>query len=96
MLAAVGIQPNYTAQAEAGRLGPRGGIVREREVVALGETGLDRHWDYAPLAVQQDFLTGICGSRNKWPAVHRAHPQERRRRAGDAPRGRGSAARSRA
>ena len=25
-------------------------------MVALGETGLDRHWDYSPLAVQQDYF----------------------------------------
>lgn len=54
--AAVGIQPNYCAQAApddwqrvlelAGRPG----------VVALGETGLDRHWDYAPFDLQRDYF----------------------------------------
>ena len=56
VFAAVGIQPNYTAQVEAGDWDL---VVREAQdprVVALGETGLDRHWDYAPLAVQQDFF----------------------------------------
>ena len=56
VLAAVGIQPNYTAQAAEGdwqRIVELAGAPR---VVALGETGLDRHWDYSPLAVQQDYF----------------------------------------
>ena len=26
------------------------------EVVAVGETGLDRHWDFTPFAVQEDYF----------------------------------------
>jgi TatD DNase family protein len=54
--AAVGIQPNYCAQAAVGdwdRIVQQ--AVRPR-VVAIGETGLDRHWDFTPLAVQQDYF----------------------------------------
>jgi TatD DNase family protein len=56
VLAAVGIQPNYTAQVEAGDWDLVVELSQDPRVVAVGETGLDRHWDYAPLAVQQDFF----------------------------------------
>ncbi len=56
--AAVGIQPNHTAEAEAwewewDRICSLAG---HPQVVALGETGLDTYWDYAPLSVQQDYF----------------------------------------
>ncbi|HTU27340.1 MAG TPA: TatD family hydrolase [Pirellulales bacterium] len=54
--AAVGIQPNYTAQVEAGDWDRVAALAKGPKVVALGETGLDRYWDYAPLAVQQDYF----------------------------------------
>jgi len=56
VLAAVGIQPNYTAQIETGDWDRVVAAAADPRVVALGETGLDRYWDYAPLAVQQDFF----------------------------------------
>jgi TatD DNase family protein len=54
--AAVGIHPNSTAEA-----GPDDWQRVERlsshpRVVALGETGLDRYWDFAPLELQQEYL----------------------------------------
>ena len=54
--AAVGIQPNYTAQAEAGDWDRIVELAGQPRVVAIGETGLDRYWDYAPLEVQQDYF----------------------------------------
>ena len=42
--AAVGIQPNYTAQAAAGDWDRIVSLAASPKVVALGETGLDRHW----------------------------------------------------
>ncbi len=56
LYAAVGIQPNNCAEAGDGdwqqvvemACGPR--------VVALGETGLDRYWDFTPIDLQRDFL----------------------------------------
>lgn len=56
LAATVGIQPNHVAEA-----GPTDWdeVVRLAEVepiVALGETGLDRHWDYTPFAQQEDYF----------------------------------------
>jgi len=56
VFAAVGIQPNYTAAAEAGDWDRIVELAAAPRVVALGETGLDRHWDYAPFDVQQDYF----------------------------------------
>ncbi len=54
--AAVGIQPNYISEAK-----PEDWAVIEQlatlpGVVAIGETGLDRHWEYTPFDQQQDFF----------------------------------------
>jgi TatD DNase family protein len=31
-------------------------LAEQPEVVAVGETGLDRHWDYTPFAQQEDYF----------------------------------------
>jgi TatD DNase family protein len=54
--AAVGIQPNYAAQAKAGDWEVIESLVAQPKVVAVGETGLDRYWDYAPFDVQIDYF----------------------------------------
>jgi len=54
--AAVGIQPNYVAEAEPGDWAEIKKLVTAPGVVAVGETGLDRHWDYAPFDLQQDYF----------------------------------------
>lgn len=54
--AAVGIQPNYTAAAKPGDWQRVVALAEDGAVVALGETGLDRHWDYSPFDVQQDYF----------------------------------------
>ena len=54
--AAVGIQPNYCAQVAAGDWDEIVRLSKQPGVVALGETGLDRYWDYSPLEVQQDYF----------------------------------------
>jgi TatD DNase family protein len=54
--AAVGIQPNYCAQAAPGDWERIVALAGEPKVVAIGETGLDRYWDYTPFAVQEDFF----------------------------------------
>ncbi len=54
--AAVGIQPNHTSEAAAEDWDAIVALAARERVVALGETGLDRHWDRAPFAIQQDFF----------------------------------------
>ncbi|HEV7222334.1 MAG TPA: TatD family hydrolase [Pirellulales bacterium] len=56
VFAAVGIQPNYCAQAAEGDWPRVLELVGRPRIVAVGETGLDRHWDYAPFDVQQDYF----------------------------------------
>ena len=52
----VGIHPNNAAEAESGDWDRIVELARHLSVVALGETGLDRHWDRAPFEVQQDYF----------------------------------------
>src|SRR5205085_1032165 len=54
--ATVGIQPNHVAQAAAGDWDVVVQLAQRPEVVALGETGLDRHWDYTPFPAQEDYF----------------------------------------
>jgi len=56
VLAAVGIQPNYCAEAAEGDWDKVVALTDSPRVVALGETGLDRYWDHAPLTLQQDYF----------------------------------------
>jgi len=59
LAATVGIQPNNVARAgptdwdEVVRLCAR---PRAAKIVALGETGLDRHWDHTPFPQQEDYF----------------------------------------
>ncbi len=54
--AAVGIHPNYAAQATPDDWRKIEHLVQHPRVVALGETGLDRHWHYTPFDVQQEYF----------------------------------------
>lgn len=54
--AAVGIQPNYCGAAQPEDWQRVLNLVGQPRVVALGETGLDRYWDYTPWPVQQDYF----------------------------------------
>ncbi|MGB6041512.1 MAG: TatD family hydrolase [Pirellulales bacterium] len=56
VFAAVGIQPNYCEQAQPGDWDRVVALSSASKVVAIGETGLDRHWDYTPFEVQQDYF----------------------------------------
>jgi TatD DNase family protein len=54
--ASVGIHPNYAGQAEPGDWEEVVRLAGQPKVVALGETGLDRHRDYTSWDVQQDYF----------------------------------------
>src|ERR1700722_16008810 len=54
--AAVGIQPNYVSQAAPDDWNVIEQLATQAKVVAIGETGLDRYWDYAPFDLQTDYF----------------------------------------
>ncbi len=54
--AAVGIQPNYVTDAAPDDWQIITRLVHEPGVVAIGETGLDRYWDFAPFEMQRDYF----------------------------------------
>lgn len=56
VFASVGIQPNYCGEAAEGDWDRIVDFVDQLLVVALGETGLDRYWDYTPFEVQRDYF----------------------------------------
>lgn len=56
VFAAVGIHPNDSADAGPGDWDRVAALAEHPRVVALGETGLDRHWDRTPFPVQQDYF----------------------------------------
>ena len=56
LYAAVGIQPNYAGQATAGDWARIEALAGHPRVVAVGETGLDRYWDFTRFDVQQDYF----------------------------------------
>ncbi len=54
--ATVGLQPNNLAQLPATDWDLVAQLVEMPGVVAVGETGLDRHWDDTPFAQQEDYF----------------------------------------
>jgi TatD DNase family protein len=56
VFASVGIQPNHVAEAAAGDWDEVVKLSGSPKVVALGETGLDRHWTYTPFPQQEDYF----------------------------------------
>lgn len=56
LAAAVGVQPNHAAEAAAGDWDAVAALAADPRVVAVGETGLDRHWDRAPFPLQEDYF----------------------------------------
>ena len=54
--AAVGIHPNSCADAAEGDWEQISALLDHPRVVAVGETGLDRHWDFAPFDLQVEYF----------------------------------------
>ncbi|MEN6449249.1 MAG: TatD family hydrolase [Thermoguttaceae bacterium] len=54
--AAVGIHPNSTVEATPDDWPQVAALATHPRVAAIGETGLDRYWDDAPLPLQQEYL----------------------------------------
>lgn len=54
--AAVGIHPNHAAEAGDYDWREIRRLAELPEAVALGETGLDAYWDFAPMTVQQEYF----------------------------------------
>ena len=54
--AAVGVHPNSTAQWQDSWVGVLRDLAQHPKVVAIGEIGLDYHWDKSPKAVQHRAL----------------------------------------
>lgn len=52
----VGIHPNHAVQAQADDWDRIVVLANDPIVVAIGETGLDRHWDDTPFAMQEDYF----------------------------------------
>ncbi len=73
VFAAVGIHPNDAAGADPGDWGRIEALADRPEVVAIGETGLDRHWDRTPFPVQQEYFgrhLDLAGRRGRPVIIH--------------------------
>jgi TatD DNase family protein len=56
VFATAGIHPNNIQEASPGAWDEVIALAGQDRVVGIGETGLDRHWDSTPFAVQEDFF----------------------------------------
>jgi TatD DNase family protein len=54
--ASVGIQPNHVGEAGSSDWDIVAELATQQRVVAVGETGLDRHWDFTPFDQQKDYF----------------------------------------
>jgi TatD DNase family protein len=73
LFATVGIQPNNVAQSEPGDWDEVVRLVSQPRVVALGETGLDRHWHDTPFPQQEDYFRrhlGLARERDLPVVIH--------------------------
>jgi TatD DNase family protein len=56
VFAAIGMQPNYLAESQPEDWERIVALVDQPGVVAIGETGLDRYWDFTPFELQQEYF----------------------------------------
>jgi TatD DNase family protein len=56
LAATVGIQPNNVAEAAPTAWDEICRLITKDRVRAVGETGLDRHWNYTPFPQQEDYF----------------------------------------
>lgn len=54
--AVVGIQPNYVSAAKPEDWNEIVRLASAEKVVGIGETGLDRYWDYSPIELQAEYF----------------------------------------
>ena len=54
--AILGLHPNYVSAAQPGDWDQIVALMRSPKVVGVGETGLDKYWDYAPIELQRDYF----------------------------------------
>ncbi|HEV3204615.1 MAG TPA: TatD family hydrolase [Gemmataceae bacterium] len=73
LAATAGIQPNHVAQENPTAWDEVVSLVEKNRVAALGETGLDRYWDYTPFAQQEEFFArhlNLARRRNLPVVIH--------------------------
>jgi TatD DNase family protein len=56
VMAVVGIHPNHAAEASPTDWDSVLNLVPGERVVGIGETGLDRHWDFTPFPLQEEYF----------------------------------------
>ncbi len=56
LFATVGVHPNHAAEAAPTAWDEITALAGKPEVVGIGETGLDRHWNYTPFPLQEDYF----------------------------------------
>ena len=54
--AILGLHPNYVSAAQPSDWDQIVALMRTPKVVGVGETGLDKYWDYAPIELQRDYF----------------------------------------
>lgn len=56
LFAAVGIQPNSLGRVQPDDWSAIVEMARAEKVVAIGESGLDKYWDFAPIDLQREYF----------------------------------------
>ena len=56
VFAAIGIHPNHCHETNLNQWNEIRTLIDRPKVVAIGETGLDGHWDYCPMSIQKEYF----------------------------------------